>query len=118
MYWFGTDLTTSSRYRSLSFFNPEGSHAQGFSNYLSDAKSEKLPLWVVVGVSLALDDPGRLRSIVETIGHTLVSEIEHIDLEIGRHECAQWELARSMAALRNYRFEIDQKRKDEKIENE
>ena len=32
-----------------------------FNNYLSDAKSEKLPLWVVVGVSLALDDPGPLQ---------------------------------------------------------
>jgi hypothetical protein len=87
-----------------------------FNNYLSDAKSEKLPLWVLVGVSLALDDPTPLRPIVEATGHTLTSEIELIDLQIGRHECAQWELARSMAALRKYRFELDQKRKDDKSE--
>jgi hypothetical protein len=89
-----------------------------FNNYLSDAKSEKLPLWVVVGASLALDDPGPLKPMVEATGHTLISEIERIDLEIGRHECAQWELARSMATLRKCRFELDQKGKDEKSQCE
>jgi hypothetical protein len=89
-----------------------------FNNYLSDAKSEKLPLWVLVGISMALDDPGPLKPMLEATGHTLISEIERIDLEIGRHECAQWELARSMATLRKCRFELDQKGKDEKSQCE
>jgi hypothetical protein len=89
-----------------------------FNNYLSDAKPEKLPLWAVVGISLVLDDPDPLRPMVEATGHTIISETDRIDLEIGRHECAQWELARSMAALRKCRLELDQKRKDEKSECE
>ena len=56
--------------------------------------------------------------MVEATGHALISKIERIDLEIGRHECVQWELARSMAALRKCRFELDQKRKDKKVESE
>jgi hypothetical protein len=78
-----------------------------FNNYLSDGKPDHLPLWVVVGVSLALDDPDPLRPMVESTGHTLISEIELIDLEIGRHTRAQGQLAKSKATLVKQRQELE-----------